>query len=148
MIVTMFMTMFVLHMTMFVFMYDNVCLQYDNVCLCLVVAIPQLLHSVWRSTFRIGRFCCRFELHSIPPPMYDHKTSAPLQSPLLYMTMFVYTMTMFICSMTMSVLYVTMFVYSMTMFVFMFVLTIYIAWKAGVATCSRPRSIPRIRLPL
>ena len=54
------------------------------------------------------------------------------------MIMFVYTMTMFICSMIMSVLYMTMFVYSMTMFIFMFVLAIYIAWKAGVATCSTP----------
>ena len=54
------------------------------------------------------------------------------------MTMFVYTMTMCICSMIISVLYMTMFVYTMTMFVFMFVLAIYIAWKAGVATCSRP----------
>ena len=59
------------------------------------------------------------------------------------MTKFVYTMAMFICSMIMSILYVTMFAYSMTMFVFMFVLAIYIAWKAGVATCSRPaRSHP------
>ena len=82
-------------------------------------------------------------LSEIPAVLYIYMTMFVCS-----MIMFVYTMTMFICSMIMSVLYMTMFVYSMTMFIFVFVLAIYIAWKAGVATCSRPRSLPRIRLLL